>query len=85
LRIKWETETIEELQFKVELLIKNVKIYCVIMEIHLIFQIQNIYNIQKLMKNNNDRKITVPSQLKQKKRKFIIREPIFKKTMRYKI
>ena len=48
-------------------------------------QIQNIYNIQKLMKNNNDRKITVPSQLKQKKRKFIIREPIFKKTMRYKI
>jgi hypothetical protein len=67
LRIKWETETIEELQFKVELLIKNVKIYCVIMEIHLIFQIQNIYNIQKLMKNNNDRKITVPSQLKQKK------------------
>ena len=85
MRIKWETKTIEELQFKVELLIKNVKIYCVIMEIHLIFQIQNIYNIQKLMKNNNDRKITVPSQLKQKKRKFIIREPIFKKTMRYKI
>ena len=42
-------------------------------------QIQNIYNIQKLMKNNNDRKITVPSQLEQKKRKFIIREPILKK------
>jgi hypothetical protein len=79
LRIKWETETIEELQFKVELLIKNVKIYCVIMEIHLIFQIQNIYNIQKLMKNNNDRKITVPSQLKQKKENLLSENQFLKK------
>lgn len=48
-------------------------------------QIQNIYNIQKLMKNNNDRKITVPSQLKQKKENLLSENQFFKKTMRYKI
>jgi hypothetical protein len=49
------------------------------MEIHLIFQIQNIYNIQKLMKNNNDRKITVPSQLKQKKENLLSENQFLKK------
>ena len=42
-------------------------------------QIQNIYNIQKLMKNNNDRKITVPSQLKQKKENLLSENQFLKK------